>query len=187
MMKFRCARRKQAVVFTALLALCCLFAAGAVLAAEEQGHGDSGGGGITVIPDMSVFIQIANFLFLILALNVILYKPIRGILIQRKEKIKNLQGGIDTFQANAKQNEESYLSGIKKARALGLKEKQSLVDAAAEQEKAIIDKIHEQAQAELAEIREKVSNEAAAAKGQLLKEIDGFASAISEKILGRAV
>ena len=172
---------------TALMVLCWLFAAGAALAAEEQGHGESGGGGITVIPDMSVIIQIANFLFLILALNIILYKPIRGILIQRREKIKGLQNGIDTFQSQAKDQEESYLSGIKRARTLGLKEKQSLVDAAAEQEKAIIDKIHQQAQAELAEIREKVSKEADAAKGKLLQEIDGFAGAISEKILGRAV
>ena len=139
------------------------------------------------MPDMSVFIQIANFLFLILVLNIILYKPIRGILIQRKEKIKSLESGIDTFQADARENEESYISGIKKARALGLKEKQSLVDAAMEQEKAIVDKIHRQAQADLAQIREKVAKEATAAKAQLLKEVDGFANAISEKILGRAV
>ena len=185
-MNFPGTRRRLLGGFIALLALCLIFPAGAAFA-EEGGHGDSGGGGITVMPDFSVFIQMANFLILIMVLNILLYKPIRGILIQRREKIKSLEDGIDGFQADARDKEEAYVSGIKKARALGLKEKQSLVDAATEQEKAIVDKIHQQAQAVLVEIRKRVAKEASAAKEELLKEVDGFANAISEKILGRAV
>jgi F-type H+-transporting ATPase subunit b len=157
------------------------------LAEEAHGSGDSGGGGITVIPDISVFIQIANFLFLILVLNLVLFKPIRGILIQRKDKIKGLHDGIDASQRNATQKEEAYLSGIKEARVSGMREKQALLDEAAQEEKAVIDKIHQQAQAELAQVRERIAAEATAAKNQLLKEVDGFAGAISEKILGRAI
>jgi F-type H+-transporting ATPase subunit b len=180
-------RRKSCAVFVALVALCLIMPAGAAFAEEGHGHDDSGGGGITVIPDISVFIQIANFLFLILVLNLVLFKPIRGILIQRKDKIKSLHDGIDAFQRNATQKQEAFLDGIKEARASGMREKQSLLDAAAQQEKAIIDKIHQQAQAELAQVRERVAAEAATAKQQLLKEVDGFANAISEKILGRVI
>ncbi len=54
-----------------------------------------GSGGVTVIPDGSLFVQIANFLIIIWALNVILYKPIRKILIQRKEKIVSLEQNIE--------------------------------------------------------------------------------------------
>jgi hypothetical protein len=39
----------------------------------------------------------------------------------------------------------------------------------------------------LAQIREQVADQAAAAKQELLKKVDGFADAISEKILGRAI
>jgi F-type H+-transporting ATPase subunit b len=186
-MRFSDIRRKPYAVLAAITALCLIFPCGAALAAEGHANGESGGGGITVIPDISVFIQIANFLFLILVLNVILYKPIRGILIQRKNRLDSLREGIDTFQRSAKQKEEAYLAGIKEARAFGIKEKQSLLDAAAQQEKSIIDKIHQQAQAELAQIRERVAGQAAAAKQELLKEVDGFANTISEKILGRVI
>lgn len=186
-MKFTGVRRKPLAVFVSLLALSLIFSAGAVFAEEGHGGGESGGGGITVLPDISVFIQIANFLFLVLVLNIILFKPIRGILIERKNRMKSLQDGIDTFHKNASDKEDAYLSGIKNARAFGLKEKQSLVDAATEQEKAIVDKIHQKAQAELVQIREQVADQAAAAKQELLKKVDGFADAISEKILGRAI
>ncbi len=186
-MRYTRIRRKPLAVLAALLALCLFVSAGAAFAAEQGSHGESGGGGITVLPDISVFIQIANFLFLVLVLNLILYKPIRGILIQRRDKVKSLQDGIGTFQQKGREKEEAYASGIKKARSYGMKEKQSLLESAAEKEKAIVDRIHQQAQAELAQIREKVAGEAAVAKQALLKEVDGFAKAISEKILGRAV
>ena len=182
-MKFPGSRRKPLAVFITLLALSLVFSSGAAFASGDE----SGGGGITVIPDISVFIQIANFLFLVMVLNIILFKPIRGMLKQRKETIKGLEDGIDSFQADAVAKEEAYNSGLKKARAFGMKEKQSLVDAATEQEKAIVDRIHQQAQAELAEIREKVAKEAGAAKAELLKEVDGFAKKKKKKILGRAV
>ena len=46
--------------------------------------------------DGSLIIQIVNFIFLIWILNVVLYKPIRKVLIQRKEKIAGLEQKIDT-------------------------------------------------------------------------------------------
>ena len=45
--------------------------------------------------DGSIVVQIVNFLLLIWILNMVLYKPIRKILLERKEKIAGLQGVID--------------------------------------------------------------------------------------------
>jgi F-type H+-transporting ATPase subunit b len=58
---------------------------------------------------------------------------------------------------------------------------------AAEEEKEIIEQINKKAQANLAEVREKVAKDAQNVRASLYKEIDTFANAISEKILGRAV
>jgi len=140
--------RKGFVVFVLFLAVGVLFSASIALGSS----GEESGGSITVLPDWSTLIQIANFIFLIFILNIILYKPIRSVLIQRKEKITGLEEGIE-----------------------------------AEEEKEIIEKINKKAQANLAEVRQKIAKDAEEAKKSLLKEIDGFANAIGEKILGRAV
>lgn len=137
--------------------------------------------------DASVVIQIINFIFLIWVLNLVLYKPIRKILLQRKEKVTGLEQGIDTFMADAREKDSAFAEGIKAARARGLKEKGALLEAAAEEERRIIDKINKKAQADLTGIRQKISKDAEDVKIKLQQEVGAFADAIGQKILGRAV
>ena len=150
--------------------------------------GDSkGGGGVTVMPDWTVGIQIINFLVILWILNLILYRPIRNILRQRKEKIDGLEASIETYNEDAQEKDTAFAAGIKEARAKGLSEKEALLQAAAEEEKEIIAKVNEKAQAELADIREKISREAETAKDALQAKVDEFSSDICQKILGRTV
>ena len=137
--------------------------------------------------DWSVLIQIVNFLFLIWVLNLILFKPIRNIIIQRKEKFSGLEADIETAQTTAEVQDQSFADGIKEARSKGLKQKESLMQVAAEEEKELIGKINQKAQAELTKVREQIVREADDAREMLMKEVDSFAGSISEKILGRAV
>ena len=146
-----------------------------------------GGGGLTVIPDWTFLIQMANFLFLILVLNLILYKPIRNVLIQRKEKVSGLEQSIEEFQRDAQDKQDDFASGLREARVKGLQEKESLLGQAAEEEKKIITQINEKAQADLAQVREKIAKDAEAVRQSLLQEVDTFAEDIGKKILGRAV
>ncbi|MBC8431980.1 MAG: ATP synthase F0 subunit B [Desulfobacteraceae bacterium] len=139
------------------------------------------------MPDESLFIQIVNFLFLIWILNVLLYRPIRNILIQRKEKLSNLEQNIETLSSDADEKDSEFSTGIKDARARGMKEKEALMQAAADQEKEVIEKINKKAQADLAEVRKKIAKDAEAVRASLQQEIDAFAEAIGEKIIGRAI
>jgi F-type H+-transporting ATPase subunit b len=167
------------LLFIAVIFLC---SAGVAVGSSEEESG-----GVTVIPDWSVLIQIANFIFLIWALNLILYRPIRSVLIQRKQKISGFEQSIESFNRDVKEKEEAIALSIKQARGIGLHEKEALLVAAAEEEKKMIAKINEKAQADLAEVREKIAKDAEEIRQSLLQEIDEFASAISHKILGRAV
>lgn len=177
-MKFFGSNRKRFSVAVHFWVLFSLFYAGSALAA---------GGGITVMPDESLFIQIVNFLFLIWILNVLLYRPIRNILIQRKEKLSNLEQNIETLSSDADEKDSEFSTGIKDARARGMKEKEALMQAAADQEKEVIEKINKKAQADLAEVRKKITKDAEAVRASLQQEIDAFAEAIGEKIIGRAI
>ncbi len=71
--------------------------------------------------DGSLFIQIVNFIVLIWLLNKILYGPIRNILRERGEKVSDLESSINASEKGAKEKDEEYASGIKTARAEGLR------------------------------------------------------------------
>ncbi len=134
----------------------------------------------TVIP------QIANFLILIFILNIVCYKPIRKILLERKAKIDGLQQDIESSVQDADEKDHSFGQGIKEARTKGQKEKEALMQVALEEEKAIVAKINDQARQDLAEVKAKIAKDTEAVKSALEKEVDTFADAIAQKILGRA-
>jgi F-type H+-transporting ATPase subunit b len=136
--------------------------------------------------DGSLFIQIVNFIFLIFVLNIILYKPIRKVLIQRKEKITGLEQRIDMVGKDIKEKDGAFSMGIKEAKAKGLTEKGVLLQQAADEESEVIEKINKKAQADLAEIRTKIAKDVESVGESLRQELDSFANAIGQKILGRA-
>ncbi len=182
-MKISGIRRKGALIYLSTLALICLVLPSSLLNAAEE----SGGGGVTVIPDGSFLIQMINFLFLIWVLNILLYRPIRKILAQRKEKIDGLELSIETSNKDAQEKDQAFMAGLKEARAKGFKEKEVLMQQATDEENEIIADINTKAQAELAEFRDKIKAEADVARQNLQKEVDNFANQICHKILGRAV
>lgn len=173
-MLFGC--RKRAIAPTSMAALIVLAVPFEALAA---------GGMVDVDP--SLFIQIINFLFLIWVLNIILYRPIRRILIQRKEKITGLENGINAAAANAGEKQEAFSDGIKAARIQGQKQKEVMINEASAEEKQIVDRINEKAKAELIVAKSKVAEEIGEVRKTLSAELDTFANAVCEKILGRAV
>jgi F-type H+-transporting ATPase subunit b len=175
--------RKGFAIFLLLFALAFFVLPQSVLGSS----GESGGGGVTVTPDGSVLIQIVNFVFLIWVLNLLLYKPIRKILAQRKEKIGGLELSIETTDKDAREKDQAFAAGIKEARTRGLKAKETLVQQATNEEKSIIAEINRKAQAELAEVRVKIKNDAELVRESLQKEVVNFADQICQKILGRTV
>ena len=137
--------------------------------------------------DGSIIIQIVNFIFLIWVLNIILYKPIRNVLLQRKERVTDFEQSIEASRRDVEEKDEAFSLGIKEAKAKGLKEKEGLLQIASEEERKIIEKINEKAQTDIANVRVKIAEDAESARKSLQQEVDTFADAIAQKILGRAV
>ena len=141
---------------------------------------------ITVIPDISLVYQMINFLILLFVLNLVLYKPIRNVLLERKAKIEGMQEGAQKASNDLVAGEDAYKDGLKQARSKGLKEKEIFIEAASQEEKEIIDRINKKAQANLVEIKKQVAEETEQARKTLETEVEAYANAIGEKILGRA-
>lgn len=137
--------------------------------------------------DKSLVLQIVNFVFLIWILNIVLYKPIRRMLLQRKEKISGLEKSIHTSLRDAKEKDDSLAAGVKAAMEMGLKEKEALLNSAAEDEKRILAAIQKKAEARLATVRRQIEKDAENARIALQAEVDSFAEAIGERLLGRSV
>lgn len=136
--------------------------------------------------DGSLFIQIINFIVLIWVLNMVLYKPIRNILAQRRNKVEGLGQDIETTLKDATAKKEAFAEGLKEARAKGVQEKDALIEEAAREEKTITEDLMRKAQADLAEVRTKIAADVDNVKSVLEKEVDAFADDICKKILGRA-
>lgn len=134
----------------------------------------------TVLP------QIANFLILIFILNIVVYKPIRRILLERKEKIQGLADGIESADQQSLEKDKAFSAGLKEARVKGQKEKEALLQAASDEEKEIVGRINDKAREELVAVKAQIAEDTGAVKAALEKEVDAFADAISQKILGRA-
>ncbi len=134
----------------------------------------------------TVWVQIVNFLVLIFFLNILAYKPIRKILLERKAKMDGLAEGIESVGRQAEEKDTAFSAGLKDARTQGKKEKDVLLQAADDEEKAIVGRINDQAREDLAAVKARIAKDADAVKAALEKEVDTFADAITQKILGRA-
>ena len=134
----------------------------------------------TVIP------QIINFLILIFALNIVCYKPIRKILLERKSKVDGLTITIESTTRESEDKDKAFGIGVRQARAKGQKEKEVLMQAAAEEEKVIVGKIMDKAREDMAVVKAQIAKDTGEVKAALEKEVDAFADAITQKILGRA-
>lgn len=137
--------------------------------------------------DGSLLIQILNFIVLIVALNFILYKPIRQILKKRGDSIDGMAEEIVRLQAEGTACVESIKAGLKKARILGVTEKDDIISRVKAREKERLAHMEADQRRELESFRTRIASEVDDARKNLNKQVDVFASAIAEKILGRTI
>ena len=137
--------------------------------------------------DGTMILQIANFLVLLVVMNIILYKPIRGILAKRDEEMASRQKMIDDYQGRVQDNEEAIESGMVSARKEGYQEKESLKDLGQEEEKGVLQEAGAAVERKLTVAKQEIETKITAARETLEGEITGFSNELAEKILGRSV
>lgn len=140
-----------------------------------------------ITTDITLFIQIVNMIVLMFLLNGVLYKPIKNIIKERSEKLQGMQDEISKFEADAQRRQEEV--DAKMAQASG-RAKAALDSARAEAQKAGDEKlaaIKAEAEAGRDEKLAELRNQIKGAKTDLQANLDGFATEMAGKILGRSL
>ena len=137
--------------------------------------------------DWTIFLQFFNFVVLMFLLNIILYRPLRRIIAQRRETVAGDHARARDLAAQIDEKMARYQDQLQDAKQKGAAEKAQLRRQAAEQEATILGAAHEEASAQLQTIKGQVAAEAAQAREALKTETDTLAGMIAGKVLGRAL
>ena len=137
--------------------------------------------------DLTMLIQIANMLLLIVVLNAVLYKPIRSILEERQKKIGGLDEGIDQFKKNAVLRLDEFGQKMKDARIRAKKEYEAARNAALAESTEKLAGIRKEVDAQKTGQLAEIEKQFAAAQSELQGQISGFANEMAGKVLGRAL
>jgi len=137
--------------------------------------------------DKSLLLQMVNFLFLLWILNIILYRPIRRILAERKQRVDGFLLDIKQLgqQIEDQKNEIADLTNL--ARKKGFEEKEALKQEAHKEQERLLAEINAQMEAKISDVKSNIAGDIMAARKTLQSQIDTFARELVTKILGRQI
>lgn len=140
-----------------------------------------------IYPNITVFILIINFLFLLFVLNIIFYRPIRRILGRRSEEVKGLHKSIEDYREKSDQYVKDLEESYKGARGEGFKEKDRLKKAGTETEKEILQEAISSAETKIGKAKDEIDRSITDVRQSLEDELNMFSKELAEKMLGRNV
>lgn len=127
--------------------------------------------------------QVINFLILILALKIFLYKPILEILEKRRKKIEESLTHAEKVEKDAAKTEEFRKKTLQKAQAQGEKIIDKAKKRADFERRAILEETHQEAEAILAKARHQAEVDKEKIIDEAKKQIVEFVSLALFQIL----
>ena len=137
--------------------------------------------------NIAFFIQLANFIVLLVALNFILFRPLRAIMKEREENIggafadaksaqEKMQGMLERYNASLAESKQKASVAYNTLYQQGLDQQRDMIAAERARASELLDKA-----------RKEIAASAESARGDLRKEAEKLSLDISGKLLGRAV
>jgi F-type H+-transporting ATPase subunit b len=137
--------------------------------------------------NFTFFIQVINFLLLIVILNKLLYKPVLKILEEREERIGGSQQAAKKLIEDSQSFIHDYNQKLHNAKIDALNAKNSARGVATEQANGFIKEAREKADEIIDQMQQEMIREIDKAKKELEPELDVMAATIAQQILGRKV
>jgi len=135
----------------------------------------------------SLFVQVALFIFLMIVLNQIFFKPFLRFLEERQEKIEGDAREAARLQEEAERRRLQVEEGLNKGQLQALGEKGRIQDAGAQEGKVLVDTVQKEVDEELPTIKARIAQESRQVSVDLEPRQGAMAKEIAEKILGRSL
>ncbi len=133
--------------------------------------------------NITVWIQLVNFLITLVVLNYLLISPIRKIIRKRKDNAEGLLGEIEAFNAESQQLLDEYDSEIRKARGAAVIYRKDGKTMGELERARIFEAANKDAQAELRMTQSAVRADSAKALRALQGKMREFTEAAMSKLL----
>jgi len=136
--------------------------------------------------DYTFFVQLVNFMVILTVLNLILYRPIRGIIKKRAEVMSQKLGTIEDFAAKAEAKLESYKVALSGARVEAQQLRVTLKAEGAAVESTVLAEAGAEAAEKVAAARKEIDGQKQTALKALRGEVAAYAKNVADKVLSKA-
>jgi len=137
--------------------------------------------------NIAFFIQLVNFIVLLIVLNFILFKPMRSIMQEREQGISGAFTDAKAAQERVQVLLEQYNALLADAKQKSAAAYNTLYQQGLDAQRDMIASERAKAGELLDKARKEIAAASAAARGDLRKEAEMLSQEISFKLLGRAV
>jgi len=137
--------------------------------------------------NVTLLIQLANFIVLLIALNFLLFKPIRQVMLEREQGISSAFGDAKAAQERMQSILERYNASLAEAKQKAVTTYATIYQQGMDAQRDLISAERAKAGEMLDKARAEIASESTGARADLKKEAERLSQAITSKLLGRAV
>ena len=136
--------------------------------------------------NITLFIQLVNFLIRLALLNVIIYKPIRGVVKKRQAKMSDDLTEVERFNEQAQAKLEDYRAALEQARREAGEVRENKKKEAVAEEKDILAAANAEGAEVLSAAREDIQAQSQEARKALSQQVKKYAKQVTDKVLVKA-
>jgi len=134
-----------------------------------------------------LFVQIANFLVLLVALHILLFKPLLSIMQERQQAVSGAFTDSKSAQEKVQSLLEQYNASLADSKQKAAAAYNTLYQQGLDAQRDMIAAERSKASEQLDKARGEIAAATASARSEIRKEAETLSKDISAKLLGRAV
>lgn len=135
--------------------------------------------------NLTIVVQVIQFLILVFILNRLLFKPIGQVLAERQQKITSWEEKTQNLQETARLNLEKYENQLTEERLKARESQEQLTKELKEKEDENIKAVSEKAALIVAETQQALEQERERLRVELRQQAKELSQILAEKVLGR--